>query len=191
MLTRLDVNLVLMRKLLEQQGGQPQSPELLEKVAESHSLVSGTADLVRNLCTELRPAVLDDLGLVPALEWQVRQFQARTNIRCETRFEEPAFMRNEQATSVFRIFQEILTNVARHSQASKLRIALETRGGEVFLEVKDNGRGMRPEQMADSKSLGLLGMRERASLLGGAVLIDGQPGKGTTVSVRVPLGAPA
>jgi signal transduction histidine kinase len=139
----------------------------------------------------LRPAVLDDLGLVPALEWQVRQFQARTNIRCETRFEEPAFMRNEQATSVFRIFQEILTNVARHSQASKLRIALETRGGEVFLEVKDNGRGMRPEQMADSKSLGLLGMRERASLLGGAVLIDGQPGKGTTVSVRVPLGAPA
>lgn len=190
MLTRMDVNLVLLRSLAEQKELTRLARELPGKIAELRSAVSGTAELVRKLCTELRPPILDDLGLTAALEWQAKQFQARTGIRCETRFEAAPALGKEQAISVFRIFQEILTNVARHSQASKVRMVLQPRGDLLVLEVKDNGRGIRLEEAAGSRSLGLLGMRERACLLGGSIEFDGAPGKGTTVSLRLRVERP-
>ena len=186
MLTRMDVTLALMRPLLETPAGEAGPRAALEKIVELRGLISGTANLVRDLCTELRPAVLDDLGLVPALEWQAQQFQNRTGIRCELRLPEHVPLNNEQALTLFRIFQELLTNIARHSQASKMQLCLQSSGNEVIMEVRDNGVGMRLETGAETKSLGLLGMRERATLLGGAVEFAGRPGKGTVVTVRLP-----
>src|SRR5437667_12392664 len=103
--------------------------ELLEKIAAMGSLADSTTHRVRKLCTELRPSILDDLGLVAAIEWQIREFQKRTNIRCEAILEEKQIVAtSDQATALFRILQEILTNVARHSQASKVRLSLKAEG---------------------------------------------------------------
>src|SRR5258708_37995479 len=148
----------------------------------------GTATHVRKLCTELRPSVLDDLGIVAAIEWLPSEFQGRTNIRCEARAEVQHLVASrDQATALFRICQEILTNVARHAQASKVRVALRAEEHNLVLSVHDNGKGIRPEAMDESKSLGLLGMQERAAILGGGVEISGEPGHGTTVTVTIPI----
>jgi len=131
---------------------------------------------------------LDDLGLVPAIEWQAREFKLRTNIRCETKLEVEHVVANpDQATAIFRIFQELLTNVARHARASKVRVSLKHIAPNLVLQVIDNGRGIEAEQINAHDSLGLLGMRERAGLLGGSVEIRGKPGRGTTVSVVFPI----
>ena len=146
---------------------------------------------MRKLCTELRPSILDDLGLVAAIEWQAREFQKRTNIRCEAILEEKQIVAtSDQATALFRILQEILTNVARHSQASKVRLSLKAEGRNLMMEVKDNGRGIQTGELSGTGSLGLLGMQERAAVLGGMVEIHGQKGRGTTIAVTIPVGQP-
>lgn len=189
MLAGIKMGLTWMRTILESGNRRQERKQLLEQIDKIDALAGETAVRVRKLCTELRPSVLDDLGLVPALEWQAREFEARTHIRCEAKIRVADMIAGrDQATAIFRIFQEILTNVARHAQASKVRICLETQGPNLLLEVKDNGKGIRPEDMAGSKSLGLLGMQERAGLIGGTVGIFGQPGKGTRVLVQIPLG---
>jgi signal transduction histidine kinase len=134
--------------------------------------------------------VLDDLGLVAAIEWQAREYQSRTGIKCETCLElGEVEVDPERSTALFRIFQEILTNVARHARATRVEAILRKAGSDVLLEVKDNGRGITRGELAGKKSLGLLGMRERALILGGEVEIRGAAGKGTTVKVRMPLPA--
>jgi len=166
--------------------------EVMERIAALGLLADSTTKRVRKLCTELRPAVLDDLGLVAAFEWHISEFQKHTNIRCKTTVKEKTLtMGAEQATAIFRIFQEILTNIARHSQASKVRVLLQTDETKFMLEVRDNGRGIQPEQMAGTGSLGLLGMRERALGVGGKLDIQGQKGRGTTVTLTIPAQAPA
>ncbi len=173
---------------------QPEAlkPETLElifgKIDFLGTLTDGTAKRVRRLCTELRPPILDDLGLTAAIEWQAREFQNRTSIACVIHPDSvTADLEPEPATALFRIFQEILTNVARHAKASRVDVELAASNGHLILEVKDNGRGIPESKLAGEVSLGILGMRERAMLLGGKLGIRGAPGKGTTVIVSIPI----
>ena len=164
------------------------NPDLAERAAVMSGLIDETIHTVRRVATELRPGLLDDLGLAAALEWQAQEFAERTGIACELRLgdEDVAIERN-LATAVFRIFQETLTNIARHAAASKVQVEMERTAGELLLVVQDDGLGIAEEQAADHKSLGLMGMRERARALGGEVAFYGTPGEGTTVILRMPL----
>jgi signal transduction histidine kinase len=138
--------------------------------------------------TELRPSVLDDLGLTAAIEWQAKEFQNRSGIKCELTInpEEIALDRN-RSTAIFRIFQETLTNVARHASATNIHVSMEKKGNRLMLEVRDNGKGITEDRVMGPKSLGLMGMRERALFLGGDLQISGITGKGTTVTVIIPV----
>jgi signal transduction histidine kinase len=142
---------------------------------------------IRRIATELRPGILDDLGLVAAVEWVAEEFQARTGTKVQVSLPGVDLVIDRQrATALFRILQETLTNVARHSNATQVDVRLAKENGNLLLEVRDNGVGISEEQLSGGKSLGILGMRERASLLGGEITISSTPGKGTTVYVRIP-----
>ena len=159
----------------------------LKKTSSILQLVDEMIQTVRRISTELRPGILDDLGLVAAVEWAGEEFEARTGTKCRFALPTDDFAVDpERATAVFRIFQETLTNVARHADASEIRVRLAMEGKDLTLEVHDNGRGISEERLSNRRSLGILGMRERAMLLGGELTITGAPGKGTTVRVRVP-----
>jgi PAS domain S-box-containing protein len=171
-------------------GGSPPDDRqvALERMQAMTALIDGTIASVRRIATELRPGVLDDLGLGAAIEWQAQEFEARTGIRCSvTMTPTEVDLSREVSTAVFRIFQETLTNVARHANAHDVEIALSAAVDHVALVVRDDGRGITEAELAGRRSLGLLGMRERALLLGGDVTIQGQPGQGTTVMLQVPL----
>jgi signal transduction histidine kinase len=162
---------------------------LREKICSMTGLVESTINTVRRIASELRPGVLDDLGLVAAVEWQAQQFQSRTGIRCECVAKKDVVdLNRERATAVFRILQEILTNVIRHAHASKVEIELLEHDGELELRVSDDGRGITTGEVNNRSSLGLLGMQERALLVGGQILIQGEAGLGTTVIARLPIG---
>jgi signal transduction histidine kinase len=162
-------------------------PLLLEKTESMSKLIDSTVQTVRKIATGLRPEMLDDMGLVAAVGWQAKEFQKRTGIRCRTKLPPERKFDFEISTAVFRIFQEILTNVARHSRAT--RVDIELRDGEERLEldVTDNGIGIPEGELRGRKSLGLLGMQERALLFGGEVNVSGVPGQGTRVAVRIPI----
>jgi PAS domain S-box-containing protein len=166
---------------------EPHLEEKRRKLEAMSALIDETIQKVRNISTELRPSVLDDLGLAAAIEWQAREFQRRTEIECRiVSLEEASGLGPEKSAAVFRIFQEILTNVARHSGATLVRISLKEREGSLVLTVSDNGVGIREADISDTKSLGLLGMRERALVFGGGVEFGGKKGRGTTVTVSIP-----
>ena len=158
-----------------------------ERIAAMSRLVDDTIRVVRRIATELRPAVLDDLGLGPALEILAEQFRARTGIACEADLRTEAFLTSRQATALYRCAQEALTNVARHAGAGEVRLLLRAEVGSVLLDITDDGRGMERGWTTAQGSLGLLGMRERARELGGTVAVESAPGKGTTVRISVPL----
>lgn len=183
-LTGLKMDLSWMGKRLS-----PQSRAAVQqKLQSALELIDQTVRKVRNISTELRPSVLDDLGLAAAIEWQTREFGKRTEIQCKiTSLQENITLSPEKSTAVFRIFQEILTNVARHSQASLVEVCMEEQGGSLLLKVSDNGRGIKQSEITEAKSLGLLGMRERALIFGGRVDVVGSEGMGTTVTVRIPV----
>jgi PAS domain S-box-containing protein len=158
-----------------------------EKIAEMVGLVDSTINTVRRISSELRPGVLDDLGLVAAIEWHAQQFQEHTGIVCRLdSLVDNVELSLEQATAVFRIFQEAMTNVLRHAGATKVNVIMEEEEGEFVLEIKDNGRGITESERSGIQSLGLLGMRERAHAAGGKVEVNGTAGKGTVVIVRLP-----
>jgi PAS domain S-box-containing protein len=163
--------------------------ESMKKKAETMTrLVDSTIDVVRRISAELRPSVLDDLGLVPAIEWQAQQFQDRTGIavHCDCLLDD-VDLDHEQSTAVFRIFQESLTNVLRHSRATRVDVTMVEKDDAFVLTIRDNGRGITEGEKFAQSSIGLLGMRERAHLIGGEIEITGIEGKGTTVTVRLPL----
>jgi len=161
---------------------------MLERIQGTMRQLDVTIQTVRAIATALRPSVLDELGLAAALDWQTRDFEKRTGIRCEWSMPSvPIPIGPDQATAIFRIYQEILTNVVRHAQASNVRIHLGISAGWLVLEVCDNGRGIPESAQANRNSLGLLGIRERAAQWGGEVSIVGAEGKGTTVKIRLPL----
>jgi two-component system, NarL family, sensor histidine kinase UhpB len=163
-----------------------------EKTKTMSAHIDSTIQTVRRISTELRPGILDDLGLVPALEWQAAEFQKRNGIKCEVVSEvaEP-ILEEELNTAFFRIFQESLTNVVRHANARRVDVRLWEQDGNLLMEIRDNGRGISESDWTNTRSIGVLGMRERASLLGGELTITGVPEQGTTVSVRIPREQPA
>jgi PAS domain S-box-containing protein len=157
------------------------------RLNEAIERIAGAMDVVRRIATELRPAVLDDLGLVAALEWQAQQFARRTSVR--TTVDLPANDPNLDAdgrTTVFRIVQEALTNVARHAGARTVHVSLRTRDNEVVVSIRDDGRGITSAQIDDRRSLGLLGLRERARAAGGTLNIIGSADSGTVVHLTLP-----
>jgi two-component system, NarL family, sensor histidine kinase UhpB len=162
--------------------------DIAEQITQMSSLVDDNMSLVRQIAVELRPGILDDLGLLAAIEWQAEEFQERTGTTClvesnmEYRFLDP-----DASVGVFRIFQEALTNVARHAGATRVEISLSEQGRNLVLRVSDNGRGITRGQEGKIESLGILGMRERTHIMGGTLVIVGEPGSGTTVTVSVPL----
>ena len=187
-LTAQKFGLNWIQQRLGELDGDGSKEQIFKKVDSLKTLADATVNRVRKLCTELRPPILDDLGLVAAIEWQAREFQARTNIRCEIVHAIQALgFNDQQATAAFRIFQEILTNVGRHSNASKVLVRLKIAKANLILQVKDNGRGINENKIASDRSLGILGMRERALLLGGQLAIHSAPARGTVVTVSIPL----
>ena len=162
--------------------------QLRAKLDLAMQLVDAMISTVRRIASELRPRTLDDLGLATALEWQAQEFQRRTGTRCSVDLPaEPLALDAERSIAIFRIFQESLTNVARHAYATEVQVRLEMHGDELIFRVSDNGRGFDATQASARQSLGLVGMQERALLLGGQIEIRGAPGSGTTVSLRIPL----
>ena len=162
---------------------------LLAKTKALSAHIDSTIQMVRRISTELRPGVLDHLGLAAALEWQGNEFQTRTGIRCQVQADvhEPV-LSQELNTTLFRIFQETLTNIIRHAGATQVSVNLKETDGQITLEVRDNGRGISKSEISNTDSMGLLGMRERAALSGGDFKINRLPhGKGTKVTVAIPL----
>lgn len=165
---------------------------LLEKTDSMCQLVDDTVRTVRKIATGLRPEVLDDMGLVAAIDWQATEFQKRTGVRCTTSLPpEGVVFDGDLSTTVFRIFQELLTNVARHAHATRLDVELRQAVDRLVLEVADNGVGMLGGDANNKAALGLLGMQERARRLGGTVDILSSQGSGTRVAVSIPMVSPA
>lgn len=161
---------------------------LREKAKAMLATADETLQSVRKLATELRPGVLDDLGLIAAIEWQCREFESRTGIRCMLNTDlHDLDCAKEIATAVFRIFQETLTNILRHAQATEIVIAIRVNDNVLYVEISDNGRGIKQEEINNGRSLGLLGMKERMNMVGGELQITGAPGKGTMVKLVIPL----
>jgi len=164
------------------------SNSIREKTKSMSELVDATIESVHTITTELRPSLLDDLGLPAAIEWQAGDFQKRSGIRCQAYITgNMETISKDLATSIFRIFQETLTNIARHSKATQCKVALSERGKELCLEVTDNGIGITQWQIDDSRSFGIIGMRERAHLWDGTVHVRNAKPSGTTVRVLIPL----
>lgn len=164
------------------------SKKLQERVQAMTAEIDVTIKAVRRMSSQLRPGMLDDLGLGPSIEWYGQEFQTRTNIEVETTVPDQDLPLDQQrATALFRIFQETLTNVARHANATRVQATLEVEDDAVKLHIADNGQGIDLAQARVKRSLGLLGMRERAEMIQGTLEIQGEPGKGTTVMVRIPF----
>jgi signal transduction histidine kinase len=169
-------------------GASSGRESLLEKIATMSEMTDDVIRQMRRISAELRPGVLDDLGLDAALEWQCGEFEKRTEITCVLRSTlGDRQLDRELSTAVFRIFQEALTNITRHAEAKHVEVTLEEKDGRLRLEVKDDGKGIAPEITHGRKSLGLLGMRERARRLGGSATIRRDVDHGTIVTLDVPL----
>lgn len=162
--------------------------EVKPKFDEIAALLEETIQTVRNIASDLRPGVLDTLGLRDAIEWQVREFKLRTGVKCSVKLcQEPKDLPSAQATALFRILQELLTNITRHAKATSVRIEMTKTADELRLNVSDDGVGITEEQIRNPKSLGLLGMRERAMIFGGSVTIAAHEGRGTMAKVLMPI----
>ncbi len=162
---------------------------LAEKTRSMSAMIDTTVHAVRRISSELRPKLLDDLGLSAAIEWQAREFEQRSGVDCDVRSEpDDIVLDPATSTALFRVFQETLTNVARHAGARRIDVLLRKDAGGVELVVVDDGAGITPEQASNARSLGIVGMRERVYSLGGTFEIGGQPGLGTTVRVTIPAG---
>jgi signal transduction histidine kinase len=186
-LTALKMDLAWLRNRLSSETSGTDS-EALGKLESMGKLIDATSDAVRSLCTRMRPGILDDLGLPAAVEWQTQELARRTGVNCRLDLQAgiprlPA----DRSTAVFRIFQEILTNIARHAHASEVEVHLTSSSGYLRLEVSDNGCGIRERDLAGFHSLGFLGMRERALALGGHLELTPAKPRGTVVKLNVPL----
>ena len=183
-LTALKLDLSSVRRSLVSGGLSGQSA----KVQDIERAVNRIIRTVRKISTELRPGILDELGVAAAIEWVAKDFQDRTGIRCDVTIRAVGKISdNALATAIFRIVQEALTNVIRHAEASQVNVSLEKKGDALIVEVRDNGIGIMEGRIHDTKSLGLIGIRERVLQLGGEIVIRGKPGEGTLVGVTLPF----
>ncbi len=187
-LPQLRVDLTALEKIISRDIGEPLAKiSIFEKIGGISELLEKAIRSTRRLITELRPAVLDELGLQTAIQWQALEFENRTGIKCEFRkMGREAPLDTNISTSIFRVLQEALSNVARHSNASAVRISLRFVDDNVILEVHDNGKGMQEGKQKDPASTGILSIRERVLVLGGEFEILGKRGEGTTLKVSIP-----
>jgi signal transduction histidine kinase len=184
-LTALKLDLSLMRRSLLADGLTEQAAKILE----IKRAVARIIRTVRKISTELRPGILDELGAVAAIEWMAKDFQKRTGIGCKVTIQAVEKISGpDRSTAIFRIVQEALTNVMRHAAASQVDVLLEEKDDTLILEVRDNGIGIMEGRIFGTRSLGLIGIRERALQLGGEAAISGKPGEGTLVRVTLPVG---
>jgi PAS domain S-box-containing protein len=182
-LTALKMDLFWLEKRLP----KDQEP-LIEKTKSMEKLLDTAIESVERIITQLRPGILDDLGLAEAIEWQTIDFQSRTGVKCKLNLDlVDTVFEKEHSTAIFRIVQEALTNVWRHANATMVSISLKKKSGELRLEVKDNGKGIPKKKISHPKSFGLIGIRERAHVLGGKSNIKAVRNKGTTVTVTIPV----
>ncbi|NIR49966.1 PAS domain S-box protein [candidate division KSB1 bacterium] len=165
----------------------PSEKLVQERTTAMSAIIDETIASMRRIASDLRPSVLDDLGLTAAIEWQAQEFEKRTGIKCRVSSHPSEIaLDSRRSTTIFRMFQESLTNAARHSKASQVEVRLNKQPNAITLRVQDNGRGIKEDEINGSKSLGLVGIRERAYSWGGKVEISGKPGKGTNVTVTIP-----
>jgi PAS domain S-box-containing protein len=186
-LTVLKIEISLLQKTL---NGEIQTaiPEVEQRLNNIYEILGETMSAVKTLSTELRPGVLDKFGLTAAIDWQCKEFSRRSGIKCEFNVSRHKLsLSSETSTQLFRILQEALTNIARHSQARRATVRLGISKATVVFTISDNGNGISEKEMSDPNSLGLLGMRERAESFGGTFEIDGEPDGGTKIEVRVSL----
>ena len=181
-LTALNMGLHRLERSLQEQADERQA-----QVAELRALVAGTLETVRRISRELRPPMLDELGFAEAVAWQVRTFAQASGLKVEHRVDNVPELSPDLATALYRVMQEALTNAARHSGGTRLQVRVQSGSGRLVLRVTDNGRGITPDQAESSRSLGLLGMRERVRLVGGTLDIKRPAKGGTEIVVRVPL----
>jgi signal transduction histidine kinase len=189
LLTGLKLKVRMVENHLDQSADSTLNP-VIEELVEAGNIIDETINSVRRIATGLRPSTLDHLGLATALQQEADEFSRRTRIACELdlgRLANP--VAEDLATAAFRVCQEALTNVTRHSGATRVTITCETSGRELILQVRDNGTGCNPDILADPRALGMLGMRERALDLHGGLEVTSAPGSGTTVILRLPLSA--
>ena len=167
----------------------PENKPVKERAASMQALLESTVGSVRTLSTQLRPPILDDLGLEAAVEWQTTEFCRQSGIKCELELHiGERFVENQHATAAFRILQEALVNVARHAKADNVTVEIGFAGETLHLSVSDDGCGIADATLSSSHSIGLIGMRERAAALGGEVNIGRSPSGGTHVTLELPLG---
>lgn len=184
-LTGLKYELVMTIKAL---SAASLMPALIGRVQALVGIVEDTTNSVRRIATELRPPALDLLGLATAIKLEAAAIRRRTGLRCRvTSPRKTTRLDQAQQTTVFRVFQEALTNIVRHANASAAQIRLREAGRRFAMEIQDNGRGITQKELTDPASIGLLGMRERVHLLGGQIEIEGTPGKGTRIVTRFTL----
>jgi two-component system sensor histidine kinase UhpB len=187
-LTRLKIDIVWASRRLGAAVDEPTRMALAEKLQGMTEQTNTAITTVQKIATELRPVVLDSLGLFAAVEWQAADFEKRTGLACRATVPTAELaLGHEQATAFFRILQESLTNVIRHAQATRVDVKLAVADGTLTLTVSDDGCGIAPEKLTDLHSIGLVGMRERALAINGRVDIHSAPDAGTTVKVRMPL----
>lgn len=187
MLTAIKMDLRWMEQFLDPLNDDHRLNPMLDRLIETGELADATIGTVQRIAADLRPGILDKLGLGNALVYEAALFEERSGIVCTVEMaEEDSSTDPEIATSCFRIFQEALTNAARHANATRIEVVLSSEGDWTNLKVRDNGRGISGAELVDPASLGLLGMQERARLLGGEVLFASGPGSGTEVTVRIP-----
>ena len=173
--------------LLANKLNKNQEP-LKQKINSLADMIDASVESVQKISSKLRPGILDELGLIAAIEWQTEEFEKNTNIKCSLVLPKDEIkLERDKTTAIFRIFQEALTNIVRHSGATKATISLLNHQSNISLEIQDNGRGITEGQVKDFKSLGIHGMIERAMVFGGHVDIEGFPGSGTLVKVEIPF----
>jgi len=160
---------------------------IVEKSSEILELIDGTIKSIRRICTELRPDVLDHLGLGAAIEWEAEEFAKRSGIPCKVSMEEDLQMDSDRSIALFRIFQEALTNILLHANSTKVTASLKSENDKIILEISDNGKGITEKEIAKPDSFGLFCMRERVYPWKGGVNISSSPNKGTRIEVILPL----
>ena len=161
---------------------------LREKIEGMIEIIVGTVRAVQRISSEMRPSMLDELGLGDAMRWYIEQFQERSGIRCQALIETGGQeIDADHATAVYRVLQEALTNILRHSDADKVAVQLRVADERLLMEIRDNGRGIDHNDVDMSRSFGLLGMEERAGALGGTLEIQSEPGEGTRLVLSMPL----
>ncbi len=166
----------------------PAKKELFQRTKSMSDLITLTVQRVRKISQKLRPSVLDNLGFYPAIKWQLNEFQKQSGIRCNLIISSTSVLLTEAiSNSLFRVFQEALTNIYRHAGATEVNVSLGIESGELFMEIQDNGSGITENNINDPKSFGLTGLRERIRILNGSVAIKGMPGKGTLIRVNIPI----